>query len=390
MFKPNLIPNSDVANPIDLKTIIGDNVKDWVISFKKDGCRMEINSDMNASILSRSLEPVTSIWLNNRYKALAEKCKELGMILEGEIYAHGWRFQEIVRIFKTEDITTEKKVKELQGDLLKFNINGTVDKPVWTKVDIRVVSMYESRGYKSKFETNWPGRTVEFMSTYSEDIKLWPFDCFFPDFPQMEYKERMEKLFNSIINQEGELYQFKDILNINNWFNLEILVGDYSNLTPLYTWEHVEELYNYALIKGFEGLVLAKADRTYKMGRSTEKEATIFKMKEDKNEYDGIVLDILEGTVVKEGVERTTNELGQSVTSKLQEDREPSGMAKGILTEYEGHQHTVSFQGYSHEELKELLQNKEQYIGKWFKYQGMKPTRDCPRHAHFTEWRDSK
>ena len=132
-FKPNLIPNSDVANPIDLKAIIGDNVKDWIISFKKDGCRMEINSDMNASILSRSLEPVASIWLNNRYKALAEKCKKMGKILEGEIYAHGWRFPEIVRIFKTEDITTDKKIKELQGDLLKYNLTGTIDKPIWTK-----------------------------------------------------------------------------------------------------------------------------------------------------------------------------------------------------------------------------------------------------------------
>lgn len=384
MFKPNLIPNSDVANPIDLKTIIGDNVKDWVISFKKDGCRMEINSDMNASILSRSLEPVASIWLNNRYKALAEKCKELGMILEGEIYAHGWRFPEIVRIFKTEDITTKKKVKELTADLLKYNLKGTVDKPKWETVAPSHAIILDKQGYKSKFETNWPRRTVEFMSTYSEDIKLWPFDCFFPDFPQMEYRERMGKLIDSFYTHAGELSEFKDLVDFEGWFNLN---EHHPNKED---WEDVENLYSYALNIGFEGLVLAKADRTYKMGRSTEKEATIFKMKEDKNEYDGIVLDILEGTVVKEGVERTTNELGRSVTSKLQEDREPSGMAKGILTEYEGHQHTVSFQGYSHEELREILENKEQYIGKWFKYQGMKPTKDCPRHAHFLHFRDEK
>jgi len=368
-----------------LEKIIGNNVQDYVISFKKDGCRMEINSDMNASILSRSLEPVASIWLNNRYKALAEKCKELGMVLEGEIYAHGWRFPEIVRIFKTEDITTDKKIKELQGDLLKFNLLGTVDKPKWETVALCRIQDLEREGFKSKFETNWPGRTVEFMSTYSEGIKLWPFDCFFPDFPQMEYRERMEKLFASFDFPQGELWDFRDIVNPMGWYNL-------ASSFPLFinTWEELEAKYNYALEEGFEGLVIARADRTYKMGRSTEKEATIFKMKEDKNEYDGIVLDILEGTVVKEGVEKTKNELGRSVTSKLAEDREPSGIAKGILTEYEGHQHIVSFQGFSHEELRELLANKEQYIRKWFKYQGMKPTRDCPRHAHFYEWRDSK
>ena len=376
-FKPNLIPNSDVANPIDLKAIIGDNVKDYVISFKKDGCRMELNSDMNASILSRSLEPVASIWLNNRYKALAEKCKELGMVLEGEIYAHGWRFPEIVRIFKTEDITTDKKIRELQADLCKYNLRGTVDKPIWDKLTFESIQATVKHGHKSKFETNWPGRTVEFMSTYSEDIKLWPFDCFFPDFPQMEYRERMEKLFTSFFSSEGELYEFRNIVEGRGWFNLDYHIH-------ATTWSFVEKIYSDALDLGYEGLVIARADRTYKMGRSTEKEATIFKMKEDKNEYDGIVLDILEGTTVKEGVERTKNELGRSVTSKLQEDREPSGIAKGILTEYEGHQHTVSFQGYSHEELREILENKEQYIRKWFKYQGMKPTRDVPRHSHCT------
>lgn len=383
-FKPNLIPNSSVSEPIDLENIIGNNVQDYVISFKKDGCRIELNSDMNASILSRSLEPVASIWLNNRYKALAEKCKELGMILEGEIYTHGWRFPEIVRIFKTEDITTDKKIKELREDLLKFNFKGTVDKPIWEKGLVDGAGQWNIENYKSKFETNWPGRTVKFMSTYSEDIKLWPFDCFFPDFPQMEYRERMEKLLCSF-EFGGELHEFRATVNLMGWYNI-------SESYPLYidTWEKLEAKYNYALETGFEGLVIARADRTYKMGRSTEKEGTIFKMKEDKNEYDGIVLDILEGTVVKEGVEKTTNELGRSVTSKLQEDRVPSGISKGILTEYEGHQHTVSFQGFSHEELRELLTNKEQYIGKWFKYQGMKPTRDCPRHAHFQCFRDAK
>lgn len=387
MFKPNLIPNSEVENPIDLKSIIGDNVKDYIISFKKDGCRMELNALGNGEILTRALKPVDSIWLQNRYKALAEKCKELGMVLEGEIYAHGWKFNEIVRVFKTEDITTNKKIKELTSDLLKYNLKGTVDKPKWETVAHSHAIILEKQNYKSKFETNWPGRTVEFMSTYSESIKLWPFDCFFPDFPQMEYRERMEKLLCSFA-PKGELHEFWDIVNTRGWWNL-LTESSGEGIT---CWENLESLYAYALNENFEGLVIARADRTYKFGRSTEKEATIFKMKEDKNEYDGIVLDILEGTSIKDGVEKTTNELGRSVTSKLQEDRELSGIAKGILTEYEGHQLTVSFSGYSHEELKEMLENKEQYIGQWFKYQGMKPVARVPRHAHmqYNSFRDSK
>ena len=316
MFKPNLIPNSDIANPIDLKTIIGDNVKDWVISFKKDGCRMEINALGQGEILSRALKPVESKYLNEKYKALAEKCKEIGMVLEGEIYAHGWRFSEINRFFSTEDVTTENKRKELLTDNQKFNLRGTVDKPIWDKIPFQEVQTIINRGHLSKFEQDWPGRTVKDMCTYPEDLKLWPFDCFFPDFPQLEYRERMGKLFWNIENPAGELNEFRDILNVGGWYNISE-----ETTTMITKWEDIEFLYNTILDRGFEGLVIARADRTYKMGRSTEKEATIFKMKEDKNEYDGIVLDILEGTVVKEGVERTTNELGRSVTSKLQEDR---------------------------------------------------------------------
>lgn len=385
MFKPNLIPNSDVSNPIDLKSIIGDNVKDYVISYKKDGCRMEL---VNGQCLSRSLKPVESKYLVEKYQKLADKCKEMGMILEGEIYAHGLRFPEILRFFSTEDITSDKKVKELTSDLSKFNRKGTKKNPIWEKIsDIESIVLLESKGYKSKFEQDWPGRTVEFMSTYPKDLKLWVFDCYFPDFPQLEYKERMVSLLSNVIQEQGELHEFSDIIHFG-WF--ANLVDEHG--LELNTWEDLEKEYNTAIELGYEGLVINRADRTYKCNRSTEKEATIFKMKEDKLEFDGVVLDILEGTIAKEGAPKTTNELGRSVTSKLQEDREPSGIAKGILSEYNGHEITVSFEGYSHEELKEVLENKKDYIGKWFTYQGMKPTKNVPRHAHMqrNSWRDEK
>ena len=115
-------------------------------------------------------------------------------------------------------------------------------------------------------------------------------------------------------------------------------------------------------------------------------------MKEDKNEYDGEILDIFEGTVAREDAPKTVNELGRSVTSKLQEDREPSGLAKGILTTYNGFELTVSLEGFDHDELREFLANKKDYIGKWIKYTGMAPTKNVPRHAHFSKgnWRDEK
>ena len=113
-------------------------------------------------------------------------------------------------------------------------------------------------------------------------------------------------------------------------------------------------------------------------------------MKDDANEYDGVIVDILEGTQIKEGVERSINELGRSTTSKKKDDRESSGMAKGFLIHYEGKEFTVGLKGFDNEAKKEMLQNKDKYVGRHFKYSAMAPVKDLPRHAYFKCWRDEK
>ena len=72
-FKPNLIPNSKVTSPIDLESIIGDNVSNYIISYKKDGCRMEFVED---KILTRALKPVTSLWIQERFQIGRASCRE--------------------------------------------------------------------------------------------------------------------------------------------------------------------------------------------------------------------------------------------------------------------------------------------------------------------------
>ena len=390
-FKPNLIPNSDVSNPIDLKSIVGNRSSDYIASFKKDGCRVEF---VKGKILSRALKPVTSLWIQQRYQKLAEKCKELDIILEGEFYAHGYRFNEIVRYFKTKDVTDQKHVEKLLEAKTQYNFMGDPSYPIFdVPSSLEEENLWRSQGLVSKFEEDWPGRSVEWLSTYHDELKVWPFDVLLLNYPEMDYYTRMKWLFSHIIDPNGLLHEFKDILEVGDWYNIPVPDGlGAQTLTTIGTFSAIEDLYEHALNSGYEGLVLANKNRTYKFNRSTEKDNHLFKMKEDKNEYDGEILDILEGTVVKEGVPKTVNELGRSVTSKLQEDREPSGMAKGILTTYNGYELTVSLEGFDHDELREFLANKKDYIGKWIKYTGMAPTKNVPRHAHFSKgnWRDDK
>ena len=221
-FKPNLIPNSDVSDPIDLKTVVGDNIIDYVVSYKKDGCRIEIK---DGELLTRALKPVTSLWIKERYKKLAEKCKELGIILEGEFYSHGMRFPEIVRYFKTEDVTAEKNVKKL----LKMEESG-------------------------KLPSEWPGRSVEWLSTYHPSLKLWPFDVLLVDNLEVPYFSRMQYLFESFHGLNGPLKEFKDLVEFGPWFNLVLRSETNSNeYFPIHTFQKLEEEYDKALELGYEG-----------------------------------------------------------------------------------------------------------------------------------------
>ena len=137
-------------------------------------------------------------------------------------------------------------------------------------------------------------------------------------------------------------------------------------------------------------------DSTYKFGRHTLNAGQAFKIKEDNLKYDGQVLEVEESTVAREGSDRTTNELGRSVTSKLKEDRLPSGMAKGfkVLLD-DGQTMSVSLTGFDHPERIALLENPRQYVGKWITFHAMAPVKvgGRPRGpAHYTKGnvRDSK
>jgi hypothetical protein len=129
---------------------------------------------------------------------------------------------------------------------------------------------------------------------------------------------------------------------------------------------------------GGEGLMLKNANSRYKFGRSTEKERSAFKMKDEFNKYTAIIADVLEGTVVDPLADTSINELGYSVTSKLKEDRLPSGKAKNLLCiiDMGGYSVTqkVSLSGFNDQDKIRMLHNKRSWILKKIEVEGMKPT----------------
>jgi hypothetical protein len=356
-FKPNLVPNNPKDGSFteqERQALIDKNggLSGYYAVYKKDGCRMQLG--VCDKILTRSLKEPKSELVKQRFAELNQICLDLNIALDGEFYMHGLKFNEIFRFFSKSDVTSEKYkekfIKEFKKD-------------------------------PEKFIKDYNGRTVQFLTTLHEGLKFWLFDGIIIDRPDLVgYKERMQEIYKRLLNAfpGEEIYDKLKYLEI-------------PDLIEFTEEDSIDSLYLEALDFGFEGLIIIHKDHEYKMGRTRLSQGTILKVKDDAQEFDGVILDVEEGTKIKEGVERGKNELGRSTTSKKKGDREPSGKAKGFVVQFKDlGTFTVALRGFNDASKIELLKNKDKYIGRHFKYTAMPPTKDFPRHAFFNCWRDEK
>jgi hypothetical protein len=280
-----------------------------------------------------------------------------GVVIEGEFYSEEMNFAEIIHFFRSEDVTSEKSVSKYTK--------------LWNK----------TMG-STKLGWPFPGRTVEWLTTWHKSLKFYVFDIVNADCPSQNKRVRNSILASLVRKHVVETLDIDcDMLMIPQ--------TSYDYIDAIY------QAYDQSIMDGNEGLVLIHKDAIYKFGRHTLNSKLAFKIKDDNLEFDGQIVGVEESTVAREGAEKTVNELGRSVTSKLQEDRVPSGMAKGFLVQMEGGRGlTVSLNGYDHSDRVDLLENASSYIGRWIKFTGMAPVKEggCPRHAHFTKgnFRDDK
>jgi len=351
-FKPNLIPNAPKDGSFgeqELRALIEKNggASQYIINRKKDGVRMVLG--VGDYVLSRSLKAPGSDRVVERFQELNDACRDAGIVLEGEFYMHGPKFNVINSFFANTDVARyeyKKKIEKLKEKNPK------------------------------KFKEDFGGYGIEFLTTFHQNLCCWIFDGYVKGSEHKGYRDRMLEIFKVLETKVPVSAMMHIVLPCWREFD---------------SFEQIQSFYDKAIEDGWEGLVLTHMDHSYKYGRSSIKQGTLLKMKDDKKEWDGVVLDVIEGTQIKEGVERTTNELGRSVTSKKKDDREPSGKAKGFLIEFEDKgQFIVNLRGFDDDDKKELLENKEQYIGRHFRYNGMSPIKDFPRHAYFDCWRDEK
>lgn len=342
-FKPMLLPNNKTSVE-DIKW--SDRItapRQWYVSEKYDGIRIELFFNENGSVVAktRNLKPFESYFIKTLVDKLHGKIF-YNIVLEGEIYVDGLNFNEIIHLINTRDITSRANVHKM------YNL--------WTK---------------SNAGTNkniWPYKNLDLQKSISyekNNIKIMLFDCYHEG-TKATFDKRLDLLKRTVDRLNNDVFE---------------IIKQHD------TFESVYEIYQYyqsVLEKGGEGLVLKYFKNEYKFNRLTDKECQGFKMKDDNKEYTVIIKDVLEGTVVMDGVETTIDEKGYSRTSKSKFDREESGLAKGFLVEHKKYgEFIVTLKGFTNYDKKQLLINKDEYIGLSCNIYGMKPIRSVPRSAKY-------
>lgn len=343
-YKPMLSPNNKAdGKDIDwhtrlttpTKVIWNMYVQDWYASEKLDGIRVALMfKNGKCTIKTRSLKNFRSILVKRWEEILTTVNMPFDIILDGEIYCPEMQFSELQHFILSEDVSSIQSIKKT----VREQANG-------------------------KFY----GRNLDWLTNYERhNITI--------------------NLFDSCMAENKE-WQYRNYNLYNAYTYLQHL--DFVALVTQRVFEEVDGIlnwYNNVVEDGGEGLILKHSKNEYKFGRVTLNQNTLFKMKDEANWYEGVITDVLEGTEVDPWVERTVTELGYSRTSKLKDDRSPSGMAKGFEVLFDGDKKlVVTLKGFDNNAKEQLLDDKNKWLGRRIEFLGMPPTKTngVPRQAKY-------
>jgi DNA ligase 1 len=276
-------------------------------------------------IISRSLKPIVNKQLKEKFKHILDFCENKNIILDGEIYSHDLTFQEITSFVMTKDLEDPKTVKKNKG-ILKI----------------------------------------------PESLKYYCFDS----------------LLYHRLDTELIPFETRSTVTANVVDEIQISIihcSQYYIDNP----DDVDKMFNMAIHKDYEGLILKDPQSPYKFGRATINQGYCYKVKPFKT-FDAQIKNVQQATEVDPAAEKKTNELGRSVTSKKKGDRVLIEKASAFIVEYGSHDLKVSL-AMTDSEKEEVWKNKESYIGRVIEYKGMMVgSKDVPRHPVMVRFRDDK
>lgn len=310
-----------------------------IASMKLDGIRCIFHPELG--MVSRSLKQIPNIQLQEKFEHLIKYSKNNNVILDGELYHHDLTFQQITSLTMTKDF-------EVMDVFKKYKLNKKPN---------------EHRHLFSSYYTFCiPCRhgTAKFENPLN-------FHCF------------------DMLNLNNISEEFVD--RVTNYMSLKepnVISVPQRIIKDL---EHLDEYFENALKKGYEGLILRSIQSKYKFGRSTVKEQGLLKVKPFET-FDAIITDVIER--FENTNESFKNELGESTKRNTKEDKLGTGIAAAFKVDHQGIQQKVTLTG-TEDFRKEIWQNKENYIGKVVEFKGMVVgSKDAIRHPTFLRFREDR
>lgn len=152
--------------------------------------------------------------------------------------------------------------------------------------------------------------------------------------------------------------------------------------------ESIEELMAYekeCLDLGFEGVMIRKPDGPYKCGRSTVREGYLLKVKKF-TDAEAVVVDFVEYEHNNNPAEK--DNFGRTKRSDKKEGKVAANMLGKFILELPDGRRFGCGTGFTHEQRKEIWNNKEAYLGKLVKFKYFEVgVKDLPRHPVFLGFR---
>ena len=355
-FKPILFSNEQVA----IKDLPN---KPYLASLKLDGIRcIFILGEMK----SRSLKPIQNKQLQEKFKEIKEYSMMESLFLDGELYSHNRTFQEISRAVMTQDFEDEKTRRNIITELIRENkiiINDDLKKSI-EKILYDPEKSIPIKIFNEIIKTDALIQYKNYYTSLIDDIKFYCFDTI--DLNNLD--EPFANRLDSIPTTLPHIIKVKQLLVTEKF--------------------EIEQLFDTALKKGYEGLMLRCPLSKYKFGRVTTKSEDGYKIKPYQT-FDAKIIGFVQATVVKEGTVRTKNELGYSETSKKKDDRVLVPKLVAFLVNYNGLEQKVVYAA-TDEEKEEAWKNRFNLHGKWIEFKGMLVgSKDLIRHPVWQRFREN-
>lgn len=147
-----------------------------------------------------------------------------------------------------------------------------------------------------------------------------------------------------------------DLINFSGYFNV-----------PHDPVENIDELLEAEaryLEMGYEGVMLRDPMGIYKNGRGTYRQGIIFKLKREED-IEVEISGYIERMRAVSG--KTVGAMGQAKISKAAENLEPAGTLGKFKAIYKGREISVAPGQFDHNQLQEIWDNRDKYLGKTLK-----------------------